>query len=166
MHSVVQNGFLLSIYKVDTSRSRWTLLILKKMAFTTICGLYQFKVMSFGLCNAQATFERMIEIILSGLHWEIYLLYIDDLIIFANSFEQHLERLSEVLSRLQKAGLKLSPKRCQLFKKQVCFLGHVVSEHGISTDPAKIRSVEQLSAPTDVYQVRSFLGLCRTIDVL
>ena len=100
------------------------------------------------------------EIILSGLHWETCLLYIDDVIIFADSFEQHLERLSEVLSRLQTAGLKLSPKKCQLFKKQVCFLGHVVSEHGISTDPAKIRAVEQWSAPTDVHQVRSFLGLC------
>ena len=132
----------------------------EKTAFTTICGLYQFKVMSFGLCNAPATFERMMEIILSGLHWETCLLYIDDVIIFADSFEQHLERLSEVLSRLQTAGLKLSPKKCQLFKKQVCFLGHVVSEHGISTDPAKIRAVEQWSAPTDVHQVRSFLGLC------
>ena len=132
----------------------------EKTAFTTICGLYQFKVMSFGLCNAPATFERMMEIILSGLHWETCLLYIDDVIIFADSFEQHLERLSEVLSRLQTAGLKLSPKKCQLFKKKVCFLGHVVSEHGISTDPAKIRAVEQWSAPTDVHQVRSFLGLC------
>ena len=95
----------------------------EKTAFTTICGLYQFKVMSFGLCNAPATFERMMEIILSGLHWETCLLYIDDVIIFADSFEQHLERLSEVLSRLQTAGLKLSPKKCQLFKKKVCFLG-------------------------------------------
>ena len=115
----------------------------EKTAFTTICGLYQLKVMSFGLFNAPAAFERMIEIILSGLHWETCLLYIDDVIIFADSFEQHLERLSEVLSKLQTAGLKLSPKKCQLFKKQVCFLGHVVSEHGISTDPAKIRAVEQ-----------------------
>lgn len=132
----------------------------EKTAFTTFCGLYQFKVMSFGLCNAPATFERMMEVILSGLHWETCLLYIDDVIIFADSFEQHLERLSEVLSRLQTAGLKLSPQKCQLFKKQVSFLGHVVSEQGISTDPAKIRAVEQWLAPTDVHQVRSFLGLC------
>ena len=131
----------------------------EKTAFTTICGLFQFKVMSFGLCNAPATFERMMEIILSGLHWEICLLYIDDVIIFADNFEQHMERLSEVLSRLQTAGLKLSPQKCQLFKTQVCFLGHVVSEKGISTDPAKIKAVEQWS-PTDVHQVRSFLGLC------
>ena len=132
----------------------------EKTAFTTICGLFQFKVMSFGLCNAPATFERMMEIILSGLHWETCLLYIDDVIIFADSFEQHMERLSEVLSKLQTAGLKLSPQKCQLFKKEVCFLCHVVSEHGISTDPTKIRAVEQWSAPTDVHQVRSFLGLC------
>ena len=132
----------------------------EKTAFTTICGLFQFKVMSFGLCNAPATFERMMEIILAGLHLETCLLYIDDVIIFADSFEQHMEPLSEVLSKLQTAGLKLSPQKCQLFKKQVWFLGHVVSEHGISTDPTKIRAVEQWSAPTDVHQVRSFLGLC------
>ena len=132
----------------------------EKTAFTTICGLFQLKVMSFGLCYAPATFERMMEIILPGLHWETCLLYIDDVIIFADSFEQHMVRLSEVPSKLQTAGLKLSPQKCQLFKKQVCFLGHVVSEHGSSTDPTKIRAVEQWSAPTDVHPVRSFLGLC------
>ena len=114
----------------------------EKTAFTTICGLYQFKVMSFGLCNAPATFERMMEVILSGLQWETCLLYIDDVIIFSNNFEQHLERLSDVLSRLQTAGLKLSPHKCQLLKKQVSFLGHVVSEHGIATDLSKIKAVE------------------------
>ena len=102
----------------------------------------------------------MMEVVLSGLHWETCLLYIDDVIIFADSFEQQLERLSEVLTRLQTAGLKLSSQKCQFFKKQVCALGHVVSEQGISTDRAKIRAVEQWSAPTDVHQVRSFLGLC------
>ena len=71
-----------------------------------------------------------------------------------------MERLSEVLSKLQTAGLKLSAQKCQLFKKEVCILGHVVSELGISTDPTKIRAVEKWSAPTDVHQVRSFLGLC------
>ena len=110
----------------------------EKTAFTKICGLFQFKVMSFGLCNAPATFERMMEIILSCLHLETCLLFIDDVIIFADSFKQHMERLSEVLSKLQTAGLKLSPQKCQLFKKQVCYLGHVVSEHGISAYSTKI----------------------------
>ena len=116
--------------------------------------------MSFGLCNAPATFERMIEVILSGLQWETCLLYIDDVIIFSNNFEQHLERLSDVLSRPQTAGLKLSPHKCQLLKKQVSFLCHVVSEHGIATDPSKIKAVEEWPVPTNVHDVRSFLGLC------
>ena len=131
--------------------------------FTTVCGLFQFKEISFGLCNAPATFERMMENILSSLYWETCLLYIDDVIIFANSFEQHVERLSEVLTRLQIVGLKLSPQKCQLLKRQICFLGHVVSEHGISTDPAKVRAVEQWSAPSELHKahkVHSFLGLC------
>ena len=108
----------------------------------------------------QQPLEKMMEIILSGIHWETCLLYIDGLIIFADSFEQHMERLSEVLPSLQTVVLKLSPQKCQLFKKQVCFLVYVASEHGISTDPAKIRVVEQWSAPTDLHKVPRFLGLC------
>ena len=82
----------------------------EKTAITTICGLYQLKVISFGLCNAPVTFERMMEIILSGLHWETCLRYMDDVIIFADSFEQYFKRLSEILSRLQTAGLKFRLK--------------------------------------------------------
>ena len=132
----------------------------EKTAFTTTCGLYQFKVLSFGLCNAPATFERMMESVLSGLHWETCLLYIDDVIVFGDSFEQHLQRVAEVLERLEKVGLKVSPTKCQLFKRQVAFLGHIVSEDGISTDPNKITAVESWSTPKNVHELRSFLGLC------
>ncbi|MES9880089.1 MAG: reverse transcriptase domain-containing protein [Sedimenticola sp.] len=132
----------------------------EKTAFTTMCGLYQFKVMSFGLCNAPATFERMMEAVLAGLHWETCLLYIDDIIVFADSFEQHIHRLSEVLTRLENAGLKLSPSKCKLFRKSVGFLGHIVSEDGVSTDPTKIDVVQQWPTPRSVHDVRSFLGLC------
>ncbi|MES9881596.1 MAG: reverse transcriptase domain-containing protein [Sedimenticola sp.] len=132
----------------------------EKTGFSTTCGLYQFTVMPFGLCNAPATFERMMEVILSGLHWETCLLYIDDIIVFADSFGQHLERLSEILSRIESAGLKLSPKKCRLFKHEVEFLGHVVSENGIATDPRKIEVVKNWPTPKTVHDVRSFLGLC------
>lgn len=132
----------------------------EKTAFTTTCGLFQFKVLSFGLCNAPATFERMMESVLSGLHWETCLLYIDDVIVFGDSFDQHLQRVADVLDRLGKVGLKVSPTKCQLFKKQVSFLGHTVSEEGISTDPNKISAVEHWSAPKNLHDLRSFLGLC------
>ena len=131
-----------------------------KTAFTTGSGLYQFTVMPFGLCNAPATFERLMERVLSGLPWEVCLLYLDDIIVHAATFEAELERLRSVFTRLREAGLKLSPKKCHLFKKRVVFLGHVVSEEGVSTDPEKIKAVREWPTPTSASALRSFLGLC------
>jgi len=131
-----------------------------KTAFTAGSGLYQFTVMPFGLCNAPATFERLMERVLSGLPWEVCLLYLDDIIVHATTFEAELERLRSVFTRLREAGLKLSPKKCHLFKKRVVFLGHVVSEEGVSTDPEKIKAVREWPTPTSTSALRSFLGLC------
>ena len=131
-----------------------------KTAFTTGSGLYQFTVMPFGLCNAPATFEQLMERVLSGLPWEVCLLYLDDIIMHAATFKAELERLCSVFTRLTEAGLKLSPKKCHLFKKQVVFLGHVVSEEGVSTDPEKIKAVCEWPTPTSASALRSFLGLC------
>ena len=82
----------------------------EKTAFTTQFGLYQFKKTPFGLANAPATFERLMELVLSGLHWEICLIYLDDIIVFSETFEEHVTRLQLVLRRLKQAGLKVTPK--------------------------------------------------------
>jgi transposase InsO family protein/predicted aspartyl protease len=132
----------------------------EKTAFATTCGFYQFRVMPFGLCNAPSTFERMMEYLMAGLHWETCLIYLDDIIVFSDSFEQHIERLDEVLSRIRKGGLKISPKKCHFFQTRVNFLGHVVSAEGIATDPEKITAVQQWPTPSSVHDVRSFLGTC------
>ena len=131
-----------------------------KTAFTTPQGLYEFKVMPFGLCNAAATFERLMEQVLRGLHWKTCLIYLDDVIIYSESFEAHIERLAEVFERMRKSGLKISPKKCSLLKEKVSFLGHVVSRDGISTDPSKVESVRDWPVPQNVHDVRSFLGTC------
>ena len=131
-----------------------------KTAFITPFGLYQFKVLPFGLASAPATFERLMEKVLSGLHWEICLVYLDDIIIFSRSFEDHVARLRIVLTRLRDANLKLSPKKCRLFRREVHFLGHVVSNRGVETDPAKIEAVVAWPRPRNLKEVRSFLGLC------
>ena len=131
-----------------------------KTAFSTGSGLYQFTVMPFGLCNAPATFERLMERVLSGLPWEVCLLYLDDIIVHAKTFKAELEQLRSVFGRLREAGLKLSPKKCHLFKKPVVFLGHVVSEEGVSTDPEKIKAVCEWPTPTSASTLHSFLGLC------
>lgn len=131
----------------------------EKTAFVTSSGLYEFKSMPFGLCNAGASFQRLLESVLSSCQWRTCLIYIDDIIIFSETFEEHQQRLQEVLSKISEAGLKISPKKCKLFQKKVKFLGHVVSEEGVSPDPEKIEAVKSWSTPTTVKELRSFLGL-------
>ena len=131
----------------------------EKSAFTVRGGLYQWRVMPFGLCNAPSTFERLMERILTGLHWEILLVYLDDIIIYGKTFEDELARLRVVFKKMREAKLKLKPKKCHLFKKKVAYLGHVVSAEGVSTDPDKIEAVKRWPAPKTVTEVRSFLGL-------
>ena len=131
-----------------------------KTAFCTKFGLYEFNVMPFGLSNAPATFERLTEKMLAGMQWEECLVYIDDVIVFGRTFSEVLMRLRKVLQRLRDFKLKLKPKKCDLFKKKVKFLGHVVSEEGVECDPDKINSVKNWTIPANVTEVRSFLGLC------
>lgn len=131
----------------------------EKTAFTTRMGLYQFNTMPFGLINAPATFERLMETVLRGLQWEECLVFIDDIICFGTSVDVCLTRLAHIFDRLQKAGLKLRPDKCSFFQKEVLFLGHVVSPEGVKTDPAKTEAVRDWPVPVNVKQVRSFLGL-------
>ena len=132
----------------------------EKTAFTTGSGLWQFKVMPFGLCNAPATFERLMETVLRGLHWKTCLVYLDDVIVLGRTFEDHRKNLAEVFQKLQAADLKLNPKKCSLFKKTVKYLGHVISPEGVGTDPEKTECIRNWCVPADVHQLRSFLGLC------
>lgn len=132
----------------------------EKTAFTTGQGLWQFKVMPFGLCNAPATFERLMETVLKGLSYEACLVYLDDIIIVGRSFDEHLENLRKVLQKLKDVNLKLSPAKCKLFRHEVTYLGHVISAEGVRTDPEKVSAVKNWKCPNDVHQLRSFLGLC------
>ncbi|UYV73793.1 K02A2.6-like [Cordylochernes scorpioides] len=129
-------------------------------AFTTGNGLWQFKVMPFGLCNAPATFERLMETVLQGIPLETCLVYLDDIIVMGKSFEEHLINLERVLQKIRGARLKLNPRKCKLFKEKVRYLGHVISRQGIQTDPDRTETVRQWPVPRDVHQLRSFLGLC------
>jgi hypothetical protein len=109
----------------------------ERSAFITRSGLWQWKVLPFGLTSAPATFQRLMERVLQGLHWKTLLLYLDDVIVIAPDFQTHLQRLGEVLGRLQQAGLKLKPSKCELLRKRVQYLGHIVNEDGIATDQRK-----------------------------
>ena len=131
----------------------------EKTAFATRHGLFEFQVMAFSLCNAPSTFRRLMEFVLAGLQWQMCLVYMDDVIVFGRDFEEHPVRLGEDFERFRQAGLKLKPSKCFLLRPKVPFLGHVISADVVSTDPDKIRAVEQWPTPSNVSDVRSFLGL-------
>lgn len=130
-----------------------------KTAFCTREGLFHFNVMPFGLCNAPATFQRLMDLMLAGLLWESCLVYIDDVIIMGSDFQSHLRNIAAVLTRLLNAGLKVNPAKCQFFKREVTFLGHVVSNHGISPDPNKTIKIAAWPTPSSQQQLQQFLGL-------
>ena len=147
---------------LDLVRGYWQIAVdekdREKTAFSTPDGHYQFKRMPFGLTNAPAAFQRTMNTILRGLNWLHCIVYLDDIIIFAGTLDEHYRKLDAVLSRLGNAGLKLNPQKCQLLNEETVVLGHVVSRKGISTDPEKIKVLKEWPTPGDLPSLRSFLG--------
>ena len=147
---------------LDLLRGYWQIDVAEgdreKTAFATPDDLYQFRKLSFGLTNAPACFMRAMHLILRGLCWSDCLVYLDDIIVFGRTLQEHRERLSLVLSRLTEAGLKINPQKCKLLCEQVVVLGHVVSGEGISTDPEKITVIKEWPVPADESQLKAFLG--------
>lgn len=128
-------------------------------AFCSRKGLFEWNVMPFGLCNAPATFQRLMDRVLAGLQWEICLVYLDDIIVLGKDAKEMIQRLAQVFERLRQANLKLKPAKCCLFRRQVIYLGHVVSEEGIGTDPQKVEKIREWPQPTSVNEIRQFVGL-------
>ena len=117
------------------------------------------------MCNSAATFQRLMNLVLTGLSYEACLVYIDDIVVYSNTLDVHLERLESVLDRLDKAGLKIRPDKCRLIQKEVLFQGHVIAADGIRTSPEKTEVIATWPVPKTVKETRSFLGLCSTIVV-
>ncbi|GFW50766.1 retrovirus-related Pol polyprotein from transposon 17.6 [Trichonephila clavipes] len=116
--------------------------------------------MPLGLCNASATFERLMETVLRGLSCKACLVYLDDIIIVGRSFEEHLKNIRRVLQKLKETSLKLSPSKCHLFWREVTYLGQIIKAEIVRIDPDKILAVKDWNCQTDVQQLRSFLGIC------
>ena len=130
-------------------------------AFVTNEGLFQFRVMPFGVCNAPATFERLMYRVLCGMRWSRCLVYLDDMISFGGTIREALVRLEEVLSHLSNFGLQLKVKKCTFMQTGVVFLGHIVGCTGLACDPAKLSAVRNWHAPDKVKGVRQFVGFVR-----
>ena len=129
-----------------------------KTAFATHSGLFQFKVMPFGLCNAPATFERLMDRVLQGLRWSRCLVYLDDIISFGSTFGDALDNLTLIFEKLRSYGLQLKSTKCHLFQTSVPFLGHIVGRRGLECDPVKIEGIKSWPVPDCLKSVRQFLG--------
>lgn len=132
----------------------------EKTAFITPDGLFEFNVMPFGLTNAPATFQRFMNAVLAGYHWKFLIVYLDDIIIFSKTFQQHIKDLTQVFERLRQANVKLKTSKCKLFQRDLVYLGHHISLDGIRPDPKKLQALEKMPAPKNVSQLRAFVGFC------
>ena len=131
-----------------------------KTAFVTGMGHHlRYVTMPFGLCNAPSTFQRLMEKVLQGLLWRTAVVYLDDVVIYSRSFEEHSHHLEAVMQRFEQHNLKLKPRKCELFRTTVHYLGHIVTPDGVATDPGLIEKVAGWEPPQNLKEVRTFLGL-------
>jgi Reverse transcriptase (RNA-dependent DNA polymerase) len=132
----------------------------EKTTFTSHEGLFKFLRMPFGLRNTPATFQRFVDITLAGLTWKVCLVYLDDIIVYSRSRDDHLEHLDAVLHRLYRAGLSLNLKKCHFFRSELSYLGHVIGPGTLSVSEKNTRALRTAKPPTTQTELRSFLGLC------
>jgi Reverse transcriptase (RNA-dependent DNA polymerase) len=131
-----------------------------KTTFTSHVGAYRFIRMPFGLCNAPATFQRSLDIILSRVKCKSCLVYLDDVIVFSRTIEEHFGHLQEVLSLLERAGITLKLSKCHFFKDTVDYLGHVIVPGRLAIATKNTDALKQAKHPTTQTELPSFLGLC------
>ena len=152
---------------LDLASGYWQIRVVpssqEKTAFIAPQGLYEFRVMPFGLMNAPATFQRMMQKVLMGLNPpdgpDFVSVYVDDVLVFSDTLGEHLQHLRLVIDKLQGAGLKLKPSKCSFVQDRVEYLGHVITSQGLSPNPARIDAVRLLPVPTNIKKLRQFLGL-------
>ncbi len=130
-----------------------------KTAFKTPMGLYQFKVLSFGLCNAPSTFQAVMNSIFGDLIGRSVLVYLDDILVFSRSPDEHVVHLRQVLDRLRQHKLYVKRSKCEFNRAELPFLGHIVGVDGVRVDPRKAAAVREYPKPQTVTQLRSFMGM-------
>ncbi|CAM4553043.1 unnamed protein product [Caretta caretta] len=130
----------------------------ERSAFTTHVGLYEFNVLPFGLWNAPATFQRLIDGLLVGLG-EYAVTYLDDVAIFSDSWAEHLEHLQKVFERIRAAGLTVKAKKCQIGLNRMTYFGHQVGQGTINPLQTKVDAIQKWPVPKSKKQIQSFLGL-------
>ncbi len=148
---------------INLTSGYWQIKVVEKdrerRAFGSHLGLYEFLCMPFGLTGAPAMFSRLLDKVLDGLIGKGCLVYLDNVIIYGKTFKETLANLKLVMACLREHNLLAKAQKCELFEMSIAFLGHIVSEEGIATDPTKVEKIYNLSAPKDKGGIRSILGL-------
>eukprot|EP00173_Palmaria_palmata_P000458 Plantae.Rhodophyta-Palmaria_palmata.ctg1209.p1 GENE.Plantae.Rhodophyta-Palmaria_palmata.ctg1209~~Plantae.Rhodophyta-Palmaria_palmata.ctg1209.p1 ORF type:complete len:666 (+),score=133.55 Plantae.Rhodophyta-Palmaria_palmata.ctg1209:1587-3584(+) len=148
---------------LDANSGYWQVLMDEasrdKTSFTCHAGFYRFKRLPFGLINAPATFQRALDLILSGVRYEFALVYLDDIIIFSRTFDEHMEHLAHVLGLLKTANISLKLKKCKFARHEVQYLGHMIKPGQLEMLSARVESLRLIELPKTKKDVRIFLGL-------
>ncbi|CAF5185416.1 unnamed protein product, partial [Rotaria magnacalcarata] len=130
-----------------------------KTAFTTRDKLWEFNVMPQGIKNGPPTFQRIVNKLLGQLQWNCALSYIDDIIIYSKSINEHLHHLEQVLSLLNHANFRLNVTKCEFMQEKIKFLGHMINENGISPCPDKVRAINDIPVPSNIKAAISFVKM-------
>lgn len=130
-----------------------------KTAFSTPHGHYEFDRMPFGLKNAPATFQRVMDLVLSGMQGSEIFVYLDDIVLYSSSLTEHAIKFKKLAARLREANLRLQPDKCEFLRKEVIYLGHIIGKNGVRPDPGKIDAVQNFPIPKNAKNIKQFLGL-------
>ena len=122
-------------------------------------GLFSWKVMPFGLANATSIFSRFMDKVLGTMKWQSVLVYVDDVLIFSKTYEQHMRDIDMVLSKLRDAGVHLGAKKCSFVRQSIPYLGVQIGPDGILPDPLKAKAIDDWTYPNSIAQLRQFLGI-------
>lgn len=132
---------------------------MEKTSFSVPQGHYHFKRLPMGLKTSPATFQRLMNNVLLGLQNSSCFVYLDDIILYSDNLENHIKNLRAVFTRLSEHNLKIEPDKCEFLRREVMYLGHVISEFGVKPDPNKVKAVQEFPVPTNQTEIKSLLGI-------
>jgi len=131
-----------------------------KTTFSTKLGTYEYLVMPFGLCNAPAAFQRWINEVLMEHIDMCCIVYLDDVLIYSNNLQQHRKDVSNILEAIRKSGMKVKPSKCEFHQSETEYLGFIIGQEGVKTDPVKTRAIWDWTTPKTIKEIQCFLGFC------